>query len=458
MTEKRQSFGKKILSLFRLLLMTLLPVGVLLIGIIVFTGLISQKKPPPQKQMVREIPQVEVIKLQPKKISLDIEGYGTVRPQRELKLTPEVSGKVIRLASAFKKGGFVKKDEVVVEIDQEEYQINVQSAQANVDMARADLEQLQKNRLYSERRLKLLRERVKLAKRDYSRLQRSGARGAISVQKMEQAKSALLQEQQTLLSSEESQATLPAQIKKAQATLANSRAALKKAKYNLQRTRIKAPFSAQVIDKKTEIGQSVSPGTELGRLAYDKVYEIPVMIDAREIYKIEKAPSDTVPEQFRKNKKLVGRSKATVYWKPWDDTELIWQGQLARIEPIDQKTRTIPLIVEIKNPWDSLQKDKSWVPLLTGTYCKVIIAGQKANKLWEIPEDALREDETVYLLRNGHLAIEKVVVLNRVGDKVVIAPLTDDDKTHWQKDWLITSPISYPIPNMPLQAKSRNNN
>jgi len=457
MTEKQHaSKGKLMMFLFRLLLMSLLPVGILIMGIFLFMGLISQKKAPQQKAVVENIPQVEVVKLQPKEISLDIEGYGTVRSQREVVLMPEISGQVIRMASAFKKGGFVKKNEVLIEIDQEEYQINIQSAQANVDMARADIEQLQKNLFFLERRLKLLRERVNLSKRDYARLQKSGARGAISVQKMEQAKAALLQEQQNLLSTEESLATLPSKIKKTQATLANHKAALKKAKYNLQRTHIKAPFSAQVIDQKVEMGQSVSPGTELGRLAYDKVYEIPVMIDAREMYKIEKAPSEAVPEQFRNNKNIVGTSNATVYWNPWKELTLTWQGQLARIEPIDQKTRTIPLIVEIKNPWDSLQKDKSWTPLFTGIYCKVVIAGQTVKKLWEIPEYALRKDETVYLLREDRLAIEKVAVLNRIGDKVVIVPMIEEktDKTHWQTDWLITSPITYPIPNMPLQAKN----
>ena len=128
----------------------------------------------------------------------------------------------------------------------------------------------------------------------------------------------------------------------------------------------------------------------------------------------------------------------------------IWKGRLARIEPIDAQTRTVPLIAEVQMPWQSMKKGT--YPLMTGFYCKVKIPGYRSKRgLIKIPVESLRENDTIYLLKDNALSIVDVRVVHYYTDEIVILPM---DKTiELENQNMITSAIQYPIAGMPLKLR-----
>ena len=437
------------MSAIRLILKLGLPVLIILAGFSVLKKMSVQVTPPPAT-FIKKILTVDVLKLKKENISLDIEGFGTVRSQKEIDIMSELPGEVVFIHDAFVEGGFVKKNDIIIKLDPEEYTNSLNAAVADVNIARATIEELNLQTQFTEKLMALMKQKLDLAESEYERQKLSRQKGHISAQQLEKAQSAYIMNQQQFLEMKESVAKLPSQIKKAKANLTKSESALNKAQRNLSLINIRAPFSSQVISKKIEKGQWIKPGMILGRLAYDLVYEVPVMVDQRELSKLPGVPLQYMPEYMSDFKQSNQVIPVEVQWVR-DKVGYIWKATLARIEPIDPQTRTVPLIVEIEKPWQSM-KQRTY-PLLTGFYCKVTISGYRSkNGLIKIPVESLRENETIFLLKDNRLSIVQVRVVHYFTQEIVILPKDKNDIL--ENQYLILSDIQYPIPGMPLKPRT----
>ena len=117
-------------------LRVLLPLGVLAIGWIVFSILLvkpEKTKVPDGKQ--RSI-KTRVVELQVQDFPTTIRTRGVIRPHNEVTLTPQVAGRISRILPGFEDGTFFEKDDVLLELDSQDYESSVIVAQAQ--LARAD--------------------------------------------------------------------------------------------------------------------------------------------------------------------------------------------------------------------------------------------------------------------------------------------------------------------------------
>ncbi|KPA15336.1 RND family efflux transporter MFP subunit [Candidatus Magnetomorum sp. HK-1] len=439
---------QKTLSTIRLTLKYGLPILLILMGFAVIKKMSVKKNPAPSDR-TKNILVVDVEIMKREDISLDIEGYGTVRPQKELDMMSELQGEVILINKAFVEGGFVRKGEILLELDPDEYTDKLNAAVADVNIARANIEELKQKENYMKDLMKLMKQKQKLAETEYSRQKNSRKKGHISAQQLEKAQTAFIQSQQQYMDMKNSAANIPILIKKSKASLVKSETNLSKAKRNMTLIKIRAPFSAQVTEKKVEKGQWIKPGMLLGRLAYDRVYEVPVMVDQRELSKLPNVPMEFLPEymdDFNQSNKNI---PVDVQWVR-DKVGYVWKGRLARLEPINTQTRTVPMIVEVESPWHSMKEGT--YPLLTGFYCKVTIPGYRSKKgLIKIPVESLRENDTIFLVKDNALSIVNVRVVHYFTDEIVILPI--DKKVKLANKYLITSNIQYPIPGMQLEMR-----
>ena len=160
-----------------------------------------------------------------KDVTLTVETQGEVRPQTEIDLVPEVGGKIVYVAPNFIEGGFFKKGETLIRIDDSNFKISKVRAQATI----AQAEQV------------LAREIAEgeIAKADFEELGR-GEPSALAMR-------------------------LP-QRQEAEASLLAAKADLESANLQLSRTNVRAPFDGRVRSKSSDIGQFVSPGSPLGRI------------------------------------------------------------------------------------------------------------------------------------------------------------------------------------------------
>lgn len=181
---------------------------------------------------------------------LEIEDYtptvrvnGTVQAAAEVSVSPQVSGEIKWVSSAFRAGADLQKGAKLFEIDREDYLLAVQRAESEIAAASSDLMQLE-------------------------------AEAAIAVEEWKELYPG--QEVNDLA------ARVP-QIEAAKARLASAEANKRTSELSLSRTRIYAPADARVLSSTLDVGQIVSPGQSVGRLVSLESIEMAVPISLEQL-------------------------------------------------------------------------------------------------------------------------------------------------------------------------------
>ena len=341
---------------------------ILIIGAIASVYLfIKFKKVPPRKEVRYEGPLVTVETARLVRKPVVIEGFGTVKPEHTLDLVPQVSGKVVALSENFIDGGFVKKGEVLVQIERADYEIALKRAESNL---------LNKDVAYK----KALKQ-AHVAKKEWEE---------ILANVLENKK--VVPDALTLY--------LP-QLKAAQAAYDAAQADLRLAKLNLERTTLKAPYDARVLKRATDLGQFVTPGKVLGSLFSVDVANIVVPLHTRDVAWL------TVPSKAEVVSTLTGKA-------------VRYPARLVRTEGrIDPGSRMLHAVLQVERPY------RFTPPLENGDFVSVRIVGKTGEGFW-ISAKAER-DGKVWIAREGKLRIRKVTVLYRKKDTVFVSGLRDGD-------------------------------
>jgi HlyD family secretion protein len=153
---------------------------------------------------------------------------GTVQPVTQVQVGTQVTGTIQKLFADF--NSRVKADQLVALIDPAPFQARVDQDQANLLRAQADVERVKANLVQAEKELTRSKE---LAKREL-----------ISAAELDAATAAY--------------DSLTAQIKVAEATVAQSRSTLQISSVNLGYTKIKSPIDGLVISRNVDVGQTVA--------------------------------------------------------------------------------------------------------------------------------------------------------------------------------------------------------
>ncbi len=323
----------------RRLLETALVVAFLALGLLVARYLIATKKAPgrmPPKEMVLPV-KAQRVRLQ--KTTIVTEADGEVLPKRVVQVVPQVPGKVLYVAEALQKGGILKKDQVILKIEDRDYKLRLQQAEAELKRAEAELARIKADQEAATREWKMLN---------------PGAEPPPLVRK-------------------------EPQLKAAEAAVLAAKASLEKARLDLERTTIRAPFDCIVLEESVDRGQFVFSGQSIARLASIEEAQIRVFLSDRQIRFIRVPGFNTTGN---------AGSEATVEATIQGRTEH-WRGLVTRAEPVDPKTRRIPVVVEVKKPYGKLP------PLAFGLYVKVRIKGPELASGAIISKRAIEWDQTL---------------------------------------------------------------
>lgn len=348
---------------------------------------IKRIRPKPQ------IPVVEVITVASKDATVEVKAMGTVIPSREVNLKSRVSGEVIEMSSYFVPGGYLKKGDTILELDASDYQVDVEKAISAVEKAQADLTIEKGNQIIAREELRLLSETADDSVRETDLLLRKP------------------------------------QLKKARAALASAKADLRKARLNLSRTILKAPFNALVVERNTNPGSHVNPTDTLATLVGTDQYWVEAAVPVDRLSKLGLNRQGGNP---------------AVVWSRGDSGSR--QGKAVRITGrLTEKSLMAKVIVEVPDPL-GLGAKKSIPQLILGDYVSVFIRGRTLSSVIGIPRSALRDHDTVWLYQNGKLKISKVFPEWKQEDMVFIQEnngIKDEEK-------LIISDLSTPVEGMQL--------
>lgn len=274
-----------------------------------------------------------------------VEANGVAEATRALTLVPEVGGKVVFVAEQLDEGGRVREGEVLVRIEARAYTIALNQAKAELAQAEAELE--------------LERGRGRSAKREWERY--GGG---------DQDKSGRL-------------ASRGPQLASAEAMVELRKAAVERAKLDLRRATIRAPFDALVTSEQVEAGQVVSQGSQLASLvAADELWvRAPLRIEALDALDLaaEREDGEGSPIHMQLPTGRGGSVSVT--------------GEALRLGAnIDTDTRKVELIIRV------VREPETSAALLPGAFVTLAFESPRPTRALQFPRDALVDGRRVWLV------------------------------------------------------------
>src|SRR6056297_643480 len=354
---------------------------------------------PEREEPVQAALLVDVVQPEIKQGRFTVRAQGTVSPRIQTSLVSEVSGKVISMSEDFVAGGVFASGQVLARIDPSDYQTALLAAEAELAAARATLADEQA--------------RSDAAREDFRRLY-DDARAPSDL--------AL---------------RLP-QVARAEAEVQAREAAVMRARRDLERTRIRLPYDGMVVDRNTDLGQYVTPGTTLGVAFATDVAEIRLPMSDRDLSFLD-LPNRAEREGFRRPVTLT----ATVAGR-----DASWPATLVRTEGVvDENTRLTYVVAEIRDPY-ALEPDSQQPALPVGTYVNAAVPGRSAEGLVIVPTEAVHGGNQVYVAdADDQLQVLTVDVVRRTPDRIYI------DNGIGPDDRIVTTAIPAPVPGLNLRVR-----
>ncbi|MEO0861042.1 MAG: efflux RND transporter periplasmic adaptor subunit [Pseudomonadota bacterium] len=339
---------------------------------------------------------VETMAFKPTRDPLPIRGDGFIEPFRTVAVSAPTGGRIVTLHPAITDRGPFEKGDVLVEIDASAERAQIEQARASIAAteARLDLVTTQLERAQS------LRERDTVAQSTVDDL--VGQRDEI------------------------------------RANLQGQRAQLLTSEIALENKIVRAPFDGMVQAKEAEIGNVVAGGSPIAQIYTDDRMEVSVAI--------RESDAALIPGLFDGN-----AAPATVSIL-FAGAEKTWRGEVVRVNPaLDPQTRTLAVTVALRDRIDT-QTDLAAgaPPAFINAFAKVVIEGVEPQDTYAIPSTALRNADTVWILRQDRLAFHPARRVHVDGETsyVQIAGLRPADR-------LVLTTLAAPQPGAVLRDLSR---
>ena len=288
---------------------------------------------------------------------------GTVRPAREVILRPRLEGEVVALAPGFVPGGVIPKGEPAVRLDPADYRNLLAQRQSELAQAEADL------------RLEMGRQDVAAQEYDLMDEELTGANRDLVLRKP--------------------------QLRSARSRVTAARAALEQAELELARTRVKVPFDAHVLSREVNVGSQVAAGDRWARLVGADAYWVEATLPLAKLRWLTFRENGTADQGSRV------RVRNRSAWGP----EASRTGRLFRlIGTLEEDTRMARVLAAVDDPLAQAEANAGKPRLMLDSYVQARIRGGPLADVVRLDRDYLRQDQTVWVMQDGELAIREVAL------------------------------------------------
>ncbi len=357
------------------LLQISLPFCVLAISGLVIWWYVATAEPPSQRRFQAPPPQVDVRPLVIRDFQTTLHSQGTVRARTESSLIPEVRGRIVRISENFQEGAFFEEGDVLLEIDDRDYQAELIVAEAA--LAQAELTLMQEEARYEQ------------AEKDWERLNPGQEANPLTLRQP--------------------------QIRQARAAAASAKARLATAQLNLERTKITAPFSGRILSKSVDVGQFVSTGNELARIYAVDTAEVRLPLTASQFALLR------LPSTYRGSSPTLSSGPKVTLRASFGGQDHFWQGRVARAEgSIDELSRQIFVVAQVEDPYGHSVEGRP--PLKVGTFVQAEIQGAVLSDVFVLPRNLLRENSYVLVVDGqNRLSRRPVEVIWETDKEIVVS-------------------------------------
>lgn len=302
----------------------------------------GKKSPPavPQKEVVISVAVSEVA---PETASPTLETFGNTQSYFNTSVSSQVGGEIIEVSPSFEVGSSIEKGAWLAKINPADFEAALASRQAALASAQTALAEEETRSL--------------LAREDWLAAGRS----------ISQANDLTLRKPQ---------------LAAAKANVDSARAAVDQAKLDLERTTLRAPFTAIVNQRSISLGDVVSRGAKLGSLIARERIQVRLPLTPNQASRVK------LPNFGDANSSLL----ATLTTPSIPNAS--WTATLTRVEPIiDPKNQSIYLVGEIENPFED---PDAFLPV--GAFVRAEIHGAPIENVYRFPEASVVEDAFVWVV------------------------------------------------------------
>lgn len=376
----------------------ILPISLVLLTLLVASYWMSKPTRPAKKPRPVTSKLVEVIPVKYGQASPVLQVGGEVIASKSVVITPQVSGRIVQMLGDLAPGTVVHKGDVLVQIDEADYVLEQQKAKAELSQAIASYEQELGEQAVANRELEIL---------------------------TQQNMASELSEQQRKLILRDPQ------LVQAKAEVEAAKATLEKATLDVERTKIRAPFTGIISEKYVDLGLQVSTTSSVVELVDSEEYWIKVALPASYISRLDFA-GETVGSNV--DVYLTGN------YKTGDSNEKVLnvrQGEVYKRYPqLDSTTRQAQVLIRVVDPLALHDKNKGKPQLLVNDFVSLKIFGKTLDSVFVVDEDVVRNGNQVWIYDEGHLRIQTLDVIWREAGRVFLGDGLHDG------DFLITTDIA----------------
>ena len=305
----------------------------------------------------RPVPDVELITAKVEDVAVSLESQGVVQAVTETRAAAEVPGKIIKASPSWDAGGSFKAGEELLAMDDADYRAVLASAEAAA--AEAALAVLMEE------------ERGKQAVRDWNKLA-TGKPDSDLV-------------------------TRGPQLAAAKARSSAAAAAVEKARRDLERTVLRAPYAGRIRATLTDIGSYAAPGSPLAEFYSTDAYQISLPLSLDDFAMLSPQPE--------------GQVALSATGLPAIKATIVRTGG-----EIDRASRTIHIVAEIK-PGETPP-----ALLVPGLFVKAALPGITLKNVVKLPRVCLLPDNRVALVSSDNkLTFRAVKVSRSTRDDVLVS-------------------------------------
>lgn len=344
---------------------------ILLITAFVMMGLFGSKPEAQRWGGERQAPSVavDIADLEKTDFQVWIDSYGTAQPLTQTVLVSDVSARVLQVSPNIRAGRSFKKGEVLVQLDDSNLKVEVDIAASAA--AEAEFRYLQE---VAE---------SEIAAQQWNERPASEAARLLALRKP--------------------------QVAAAEAALKAAQARLSRAKLDLDRTQIRAPFDGKVLMQLVDVGQVVTPSQGIAEIYSTEAVEVRLPVKIGDLAYLNINESD-LDENKLPHVSLIGELGNTTYE---------WNAKIVRSEgAFDPATRMLYLVAQIDEPFISTESRPA---IRVGQFLRAQVEGHSLKDVFVIPRRAVSQDNRVSVADEGILRKRQITPLWTDANSVVVA-------------------------------------
>ena len=442
--------------------MALLAVGS---GAALCAWLVATKPSPPKHDFFERTLAVAAVPVVATVTDSPIVGHGTVRPKHEIKIVPQVSGKLLSVNEHLAPGKVIPEGELLFEIDPTVYEARVRQAEAEQRQLEAALDRSDQEMANLDERIANVERMLEIDAEDHRTSKRLLEEAQVGTQRdVDLVYLNYLRQNDALIELRSRRSVIPHLRMETAAQLDAAKARLTNARHDLEGTKIFCPFKARVEMVAAYESQVVTAHFSIATLTDMSAFEITVGIDPRELRWLDEAVRPEALERGVSEDAPPVKVSWTLQGQQYD-----WRGRVTRFEKVDEATRTARLVVEVRevDMTASVSQGNGVEPpiLSLGMHCRAELPATAIEGALLVPRHAIYENRWVYVFEpgveqatsnTGHLRRREVPLLRSVGDSVLV-DFTGREGTQscelTSGAMLVVSPLIKPIDGMTVRLR-----